>query len=347
MIDWRQFCVTPEASIVEALRAIDRGALGFALVVDHGRLVGLATDGDVRRALIRGVATTAPTRLAMNEQPTVGLASERPAEWRRKLRERRIRHLPIVDETGQLLRVVNSGTCSRPRDNWAVVMAGGLGTRLRPLTEQVPKPLIEIGGTPILETILRTLTSCGISRVFLAVNYRADMIVDYFGDGDRWDAHIEYLREPKRMGTAGALSLLPMLPDAPVLVMNGDILTGLDYGEMLDEHAGSGADATVCVREHATQIPYGVVDVHGTELRAITEKPVVMHLTSAGVYALSAESLRGVPSATQLDMPALLQWLVDHGRRVRVHRIDEYWIDIGRIDDLERARRELGKPGDE
>jgi dTDP-glucose pyrophosphorylase len=347
MIDWSRFCVTSAAPLLEAMRAIDQGALGFALVVDHGKLVGLATDGDIRRALIRGVATSAPIRLAMNDRPAVGLVSEQPAQWRRKLHERRIRHLPIVDATGQLLRVVNAATCSQPRDNWAVVMAGGLGTRLRPITAQLPKPMIEIGGTPILETILRTLTSCGITRVFFAVNYRADMIVDYFGDGDRWDAQVEYLRETKRMGTAGALSLLPQAPPAPLLVMNGDILTGLDYGELLDKHGGSAADATVCVREHATQIPYGVVDAHGADLVAITEKPVVTHLTSAGVYALSGEALGHVPAGAPLDMPALLQDLVQRGRRVRVHRIDEYWIDIGRIDDLERARRELGKPGDE
>jgi dTDP-glucose pyrophosphorylase len=347
MIDWRRLCVASEAPLIDALRAIDRGALGFALVVDHGKLVGLATDGDVRRALIRGVTTSAPIRLAMNEQPVVGRASERPAEWRRKLHESRVRHLPILDDAGQLLRVVNAASCSQPRDNWAVVMAGGLGTRLRPITEQVPKPMIEIGGTPILETILRTLTSCGITRVFFAVNYRADMIMDYFGDGDRWDAHIEYLREPKRLGTAGALSLLPQMPAAPLLVMNGDILTGLDYAEMLEQHSGSGAAATVCVREHATQIPYGVIDANGARLLAITEKPVVTHLTSAGVYALSTETLRHVPPGGQIDMPALMQSLVDHGQRVQVYRIEEYWIDIGRIDDLERARRELGKPGDE
>jgi dTDP-glucose pyrophosphorylase len=344
VIDWRQFCVPPEATLIDALSAIDRGALGFALVVDHGKLIGVATDGDVRRALIRGVTTNASIRIAMNAQPVVGRANERPAEWRRKLHERRIRHLPIIDDTGQLLRIVNAGSCSQPRDNWAVVMAGGLGTRLRPITAQVPKPMIEIGGTPILETILRTLTSCGITRVFFAVNYRADMIVDHFGDGDRWDAHIEYLREPKPLGTAGALSLLPQVPATPLLVMNGDILTGLDYGEMLDEHSGSGAAATVCVREHATQIPYGVIDANGANLLAITEKPVVTHLTSAGVYALSAETLRRVPPGGHIDMPELMQSLVAHGQRVQIYRIEEYWIDIGRIDDLERARRDLGKP---
>lgn len=347
MIDWREFCVPPEASLIDALRAIDRGALGFVLVVEHGRLVGLATDGDLRRALIRGIATSSAIRLAMNAEPAVGHASERPAEWRRKLHERRIRHLPIVDDSGQLLRVVNPASCSQPRDNWAVVMAGGLGTRLRPITDHVPKPMIEIGGTPILETILRTLTSCGITRVFFAVNYRADMVMDHFGAGDRWDARIEYLREPRRLGTAGALSLLPQIPPAPLLVMNGDILTGLDYGEMLDEHAASGAAATVCVREHATQIPYGVVDATGNDLRGITEKPVVTHLTSAGIYALSADALRGLPAGDRLDMPELVQSLVGHGQRVCVYRVDDYWIDIGRIDELERARRELGKSADE
>lgn len=343
MIDWPQLTVGTDAPLVEALAVIDRGALQFALVVEGDVLAGLVTDGDVRRALVRGLPVTAPIRFAMNPHPVVGRKSESPAQWRRKLREHQIRHLPILDEAGRLVRVVTEQNCADPRSNWAVVMAGGMGTRLRPITEQVPKPMIEIGGTPILETILRALTGAGISRVFFAVNYRAKMIVEHFGDGSRWDARVEYLQEPKRLGTAGALSLLPEAPSEPVVVMNGDILTALDYAEMLDLHCGSGAAATMCVREYATQIPYGVVDVEGDELRSITEKPIVTHLASAGIYALSPEVVRRVPHGECMDMPALFQSLIQDRRKVRIHRIEEYWIDIGRPDDLARARLEFGK----
>jgi NDP-sugar pyrophosphorylase family protein len=177
--------------------------------------------------------------------------------------------------------------------------------------------------------------------VFFAVNYRAEMIVEHFGDGSRWDARVEYLEEPKRLGTAGALSLLPEHPSEPVVVMNGDILTSLDYAEMLDIHSGSGAAATMCVREYATQIPYGVVEIEGDELRAITEKPMVTHLASAGIYALSPEAVRRVPRGECMDMPALFQSLLQERRKVHIHRIEEYWIDIGRPDDLARAQREF------
>src|SRR3954453_17671375 len=212
MIDWRELTVEADSPLIDALGVIDRGALQFVLVVEGERLVGLVTDGDVRRALVKRGPVSSPGRLAMNPKPVVGIVGEPASRWRQKLREHHVRHLPIVDSDGRLVRVVTEQNCAEPRDNWAVVMAGGLGTRLRPITEQIPKPMIEIGGTPILETILRTLTGSGISRVFLAVNYRANMIVDYFGDGSRWDAQIEYLHEPKRLGTAGALSLLPQTP---------------------------------------------------------------------------------------------------------------------------------------
>ena len=343
MTDWRELIVDADAPLLEALGVIDRGALQFALVVERDALVGLVTDGDMRRALMNGIATSSPVRLAMNAHPVLGKSTESPSQWRHKLRSHGIRHLPIVDEAGRLLRVVTERTCAEPRENWAVVMAGGLGTRLGAITEQLPKPMVEIGGTPILETILRSLTSAGISRVFFAVNYRADIIIDYFGDGSRWDARIEYLREPTRMGTAGALSLLPQPPSRPLLVMNGDILTGLNYADLLDNHAASGAEATMCIREYATQIPYGVVEIQDDELRAITEKPVVTHLASAGVYALSCETLGQVPAGEYFDMPRLFELLIRNGRRVRVYRIQDYWIDIGRVDDLERARLEFGK----
>jgi len=344
MIDWRQLTVSVDAPLLQTLEVIDRGALQFALVLEGERLAGLITDGDVRRALVKGATLQSPTRLVMNANPVVGGTQEQPSQWRRKLREREIRHLPIVDPSGRLVRVVTEQNCADQRSNWAVVMAGGLGTRLRPITEQVPKPMIEIGGTPILETILRGLTGSGLSRVFFAVNYRANMIVDYFGDGHRWDARVEYLHEPKRLGTAGALSLLPESPTEPLLVMNGDILTGLSYGELLDAHAHSGAAATMCVREYATQIPYGVVETEGDELKAITEKPIVTHLASAGIYALSPEIVAELPHSEHLDMPVLFQTLIRGGRRVRVHRIDSHWIDIGRVDDLQRAQLEFGQP---
>jgi dTDP-glucose pyrophosphorylase len=343
-VDWREFTVPAEAPLLEALRVIDRGGLQFALVMRDARLVGIVTDGDVRRALMRGVTTSSAIEDAMNRQPVLGTLEEGPAGWRRKMREHGIRHLPLTDAAGTMQRLISERSGSDTRENWVMLMAGGLGTRLRPITENIPKPMIEVGGRPILETIVGMLAHSGFSRVFLSVNYRADAIERHFGDGRGFGVEIEYLRESKRLGTAGALSMLPAVPSAPMLLMNGDVLTGMDLGEFVDGHVQKGAAASLGVREFSTQIPYGVVDLEADRVLAIREKPEVRHWVSAGIYALSPQVLPLVPHGEYFDMPTLLERAVERGYSVRSHPILEYWIDVGRVDDLERARQEF-EPG--
>lgn len=339
--DWQKFSVPPQAALIDALRVIDEGALQFALVVHEGTLVGIVTDGDVRRALVRGVAVSARIDAAMNANPVLGTLAEGPAGWRLKMRRHQIRHLPVVDDARRLLRLVTDQSGQDVRDNWAVLMAGGLGTRLRPITENIPKPMIDVGGRPILETIVDTLAQCGFRKLFLSVNYRAEMIESHFRDGSAFGLDIHYLRETTRLGTAGALAMLPHAPALPMLVMNGDVLTGLDLGGFLDDHVEQSASITVGVRKLVTQIPYGVMELRGDQVLGISEKPEVASVVSAGIYALSPEVLPFVPAGAFFDMPTLLNRSIEAGQRVRAYVIEDYWIDVGRLDDLERARLEF------
>lgn len=346
ILDWHAYAVAPDAPLLDALRVIDRGAQQFALVVDDGRLIGMVTDGDVRRALVRGMDTSGQIREALNPAPVLGTEAEGPAGWRAKLRRHGIRHLPVVDAERRILRLVTDQHGQPPREAWVVVMAGGLGTRLRPITENIPKPMIEVGGRPILETIVDTLAHHGFRRIFLSVNYRAEMIEAHFRDGGDYGVEIRYLHEPTRLGTAGALSLLPReAVQPPMLVMNGDILTGLDLGEFLDGHVEAGSAITIGAREFHTQIPYGVMQLEGDRVAALREKPTVTSTVSAGVYALSPEVLPLVPAGSFYDMPTLVGHAIERNMAVRAHVVSDYWIDVGRLDDLERARLDFDGRG--
>lgn len=336
--DWHRFTVPPEASLLDALKVIDDGAMQFAIVVSGQTLVGIVTDGDVRRALVRGASTGSRIDEVMNPNPVCGTLAEGPPGWRLKLRRHQIRHLPVVDASRQLQHLVTDQPSQGARDNWVVLMAGGLGTRLRPLTENIPKPMIEVGGRPILESIVDTLAHHGFRRLFLSVNYRADMIESHFRDGSAFGLQIEYLREPARLGTAGALAMLPHRPTAPLLVMNGDILTGLDLGGFVDTHVEQGSAITIGAREFNTQIPYGVLDLEGEVVRGIREKPSVTSIVSAGIYAVAPDVLGLLPGPQFFDMPTLVEHAVASGRRVRAQVIRDYWIDVGRLEDLDRAR---------
>jgi NDP-sugar pyrophosphorylase family protein len=219
-------------------------------------------------------------------------------------------------------------------------MAGGLGKRLGSLTQSCPKPLLKIGGTPILEIIVNRLAEQGFRKLFISVNYRGEMIEDHFGDGARWTADIQYLREPERLGTAGALSLLPERPPQPFVVMNGDLLTKLNLKHLLDFHREHRAKATMCVREYQFQVPFGVVQADEHRLLGIDEKPTHRFLVNAGIYALDPDVLDLVPKNQMFDMPHLFEKLVATGHETMAFPIREYWMDIGRMDDLEQAASE-------
>lgn len=346
MRQWRNALVAPEDTIRTIIEIIDRSALQIALVADADQiLVGTVTDGDIRRAILKGHHLDMPVAGIMNRSP-ITIGQDVP---KRKIleimRERKLHHLPIVDAQGRIqqLIILDDLVEKQFRNNTVVLMAGGLGTRLRPLTEDCPKPLLKVGSKPILETIIESFVEQGFSNFHLSVNYKADMIREYFGNGSRWGIDIHYLQEDKRLGTAGSLSLLPFRSQEPVIVMNGDLLTKVNYQQLLDFHLQQQAAATMCVREYTVQIPYGVVRLQDQMLTGIEEKPVQKFFVSAGIYVLSPSTLDMIPRDAFYDMPTLFDELVKKKERTAAFPIREYWLDIGRFEEFERANGEYGE----
>lgn len=342
--DWKVTSIRPGASVREALERIDAGGVRIALVVDEGGgLTGIVTDGDLRRGLLRNVSFDAPVEQIMNPQPVVASESDERGELLEVMTKHDLVLLPILDQSGKVvgLESIHHLLETRERDNWVVILAGGLGSRLRPITKDTPKPLVDIGGRPVMENIIQQLAAEGFRRFFLSVNYRASMIQKHFGDGSRLGVEICYLPEETPLGTAGPLALLPSPPEHPLLVMNGDIVTNVKFDSLLRFHRESGADATVCVREYDFEVPYGTVMTKGGLVRDIVEKPIQRFLIVAGIYLLSQGILELVPSGATMDMPDLLRLAIADGKTVSVFPIHEYWLDIGRKPDLDQARADF------
>ena len=346
MKDFSEILVGRATPILDAIKAIEAGSRQIALVVDDDQqLLGTVTDGDIRRGLLRGIGLDQPVSAVMNSQPlTTNLDQGREAVLS-LMRDRDIHQIPLVNSSGRLvgLETLDELTRRDRVDAWVVLMAGGLGTRLRPLTDNTPKSLLSVGGRPLLETIVENFANQGFQRIFLSVNYKAEMFERHFGDGSRFGVSIEYIHEPDRMGTAGALTLLPSPPENPLIVMNADLLTTLDFRQFFEFHRSHRAKATMGVREYSFQVPYGVVTADQARLLSITEKPVQQFFVSAGIYVLEPDALDVIPNDTLFDMPMLFEALLARGAEASVFPVREYWLDIGRLDDLERAQSDFGK----
>jgi dTDP-glucose pyrophosphorylase len=344
MKDWKRVIVTPHTTIRETIQTIDTSSMQIAIVVDTDmRLLGTVTDGDVRRAILKGVSLENKVEEIMNSNPLSVNLDEDQKQIFRMMQLKRLRHIPIVDNEGRVegIKLWDDLIEEQVNDNWVILMAGGLGSRLQPLTNDCPKPLLKIGSKPILETILENFIEYGFHNFYISVNYRAEMIKDYFGDGSRWGVQIRYIHEDKRMGTAGALSLLPEQPSKPIFVMNGDILTKVNFQQLLDFHNEHEVSATMCVREYDFQVPYGVVKVDKHRLMGVEEKPVQHFFVNAGIYVLDPNVLQFIPSDHFYDMPSLYQFLIKKNYEAAAFPIREYWLDIGRMDDFERATGEF------
>lgn len=344
MKTWERTLVRPDMTLREALACIDSVGSQMALVVDgRRRLLGTLSDGDARRGLLKGLSLADPVTAAMHLNPTVARASESRHAILTTMRQRGLHQMPVVDGDGVVvgMEVVDDFLKTPERENWVVIMAGGLGKRLEQLTRDTPKPMLRVGSRPLLETIVMSYAGQGFRRFYLAVNYKAEQIEQHFGDGHRFGVEIRYLREQQRLGTAGPLSLLPEVPAHPIVVTNADLLTKEDFRDMVCQHGESGADATMAVRDYEMQVPFGVVRERDGYIEAIDEKPVQRFTVSAGIYVLSPNVLELVPRATQFDMPALFEASTHHGLRARCHRIEGYWLDIGRLPDYERANLEF------
>jgi dTDP-glucose pyrophosphorylase/predicted transcriptional regulator len=346
MKSWRKAIINPEATVAEAIAAIESGSIQVALVLDgENRLLGMVTDGDIRRGLLRGITLSAAAVDVMNRSPVTAPAQTSREERLHLMRQKSIKQLPLLDGSGQLigLETLDELLEAPLYPNPVLIMAGGLGERLGTLTRDRPKPMLDVGGRPLLETIIRNVVQQGFRNIFISVNYRAEMIMDHFGDGAALGAAIQYIHEAERLGTAGALGLLPAASDLPVVVMNGDILTTINYGALLDFHNGTPAQATMAVREHKVHVPYGVVSASGGYLETIREKPTESWYVSAGIYVIGRDALGHVERGVAIDMPTVLERIVANKGRVAIYPIREYWLDIGRMEDFERAHAEFNE----
>lgn len=346
MKTWKSLLVRPEVTILQGLKILDEGAKQIVLVVDQNDvLLGTVTDGDVRRGILKGLSFEAPITEIMNRNPVVAFRGDERDVVLAQMTTRNLRQIPIVDEQRRLIDIVflEQYLKSERKDNWVVLMAGGLGSRLGVLTKDCPKPLLKVGNRPILEIILNSFITYGFHRFYISVNYKADMIMEYFGNGEKWGVEIRYLLEDKRLGTAGALSLMPEKPDEPFIVMNGDLLTKVNFSHALQFHMEEDACATMCVREYEYQVPYGVVKVDQHRLYGIEEKPVQRFFISGGIYILDPEAIDYIPANQFYDMPTLFEALIEKRRTTSAFPIREYWLDIGRMDDFNRANGEYAE----
>ena len=337
------YLIGPNATIREAMATIDHGRRQVALVVDETQhLLGTVTDGDIRRSLLLGTTLEAPVSEVMHGNPTVITRAEGLEKAQTIMREEILHQVPIVDDDGRVvdLITINDPVGSASFDTRVVLMAGGLGRRLRPLTDRLPKPMLPVGNRPLLENIIRNFLKQGFHRFTLSLNYQSEIIENHFGNGQKIDCEIDYIHETERMGTAGSLSLLKSRPTNPFMVMNGDLLTTARFDALMNFHVESGSAATVCAREYSMQVPYGVLHTDGTKLQSIEEKPTETYFVNGGIYVLSPKVLDYLEPGTPIDMPEFLDRLMTSEQLVSVFPIREYWIDIGRVEDLDRARSE-------
>jgi dTDP-glucose pyrophosphorylase len=348
MKDLEKLCVTRSYTLRETLKCLDAGGEGIALVVgEDGKLIGTITDGDLRRATLAGLDVDKETvqslirRRERKTQPLTAPVGTSSVKLMRMMKGSGLRHIPLVDARGRVkeLALLRELALEEELPVTAVVMAGGLGTRLRPLTERMPKPMLPVGDRPVMEHVLEQLQKVGISRISITTHYKPEAIVEHFGDGHRFGVEIDYVNEKEPLGTAGALGLLKP-PDGPVLVINGDVLTQVNFRSMLAYHTDNKADMTVGVRRFELQVPYGVVAMEGSKVVELDEKPTYRFFINAGVYLIEPAVLRLIKNRERLDATDLIDRLIAAGKTVVGFPIHEYWLDIGRPDDYVRANAE-------
>jgi dTDP-glucose pyrophosphorylase len=338
--------VSQEDSIKKTLEVIDKGAIKIAFVVDENdKLLGTITDGDIRRAILKGKNLEESINDIYNTNPFFVYENYNKNEILEICTKNKIYQIPIVDKNKKLVNILLLDEIIQPKDypNKVILMLGGLGTRLRTLTEKTPKPLLKVGGKPIVETIIENFKKCGFKNFVFCVNYKAEQIVEYFGNGEKFGINIEYVYENKRMGTAGALSLLTQKPKESFFVMNGDLLTNVNFEYMLEYHKENKAIATMAVREYEYQVPFGVVETEENIIKSIKEKPIKKFFVSAGIYILEPETIDYIPKNEFYDMPILFEALIKNNKKTVSFPLREYWLDIGRIEEFEKAQEEYKK----
>lgn len=350
MAELTNLVVLPDCPVREVMLCIDRNGQGIALVLDEARhLIATVTDGDIRRAILAGTDLDMEVRILLAHRapafvsgPLTAPFGTPDADLLHTMTTTGVRHVPLVDEEGRVVDVALLSELVREYELplRAVVMAGGYGTRLRPLTDEMPKPMLPVGDRPLLEIIVNGLREAGIRQVNVATHYKSEMIAEHFKDGQDFGVDIRYVKEDQPLGTAGALSLLEE-SDEPLLVINGDILTRVDFRAMLNFHREHQAHLTVAVRQYEFRVPYGVIDTDGVAVTGISEKPLVRQFINAGIYLLNPSISRLIPNGQHYDIPELIEHLIREGRPVVCFPIREYWLDIGKSEQYDQAKIDM------
>lgn len=340
---WRHALISPTATLAETIKNLNTVAIKIALCVDaEGRLVGTVTDGDLRRGLLRGLTMQDEAREVANPSPLVVPEGADREMVRAIMRVNNLLQVPVVDDRGRVvgLHLWDALDAAPSHDHTMVIMAGGKGTRLRPYTEKCPKPMLHVAGKPILQHIIERAKSQGFGRFVLSLNYLGQMIQNYFGDGSAYGVTIAYVEEEKPLGTAGALSLLQPRPESSFVVTNGDVLTDINYQELLEFRERHNAHGVMAVRIYEWTNPYGVVQMEGVNIAGITEKPLYRSHINAGVYAFLPEVLDHLVRDCPCEMPTLFDRLRKANHRTVAYPMHEPWLDVGRPKDLKLANKE-------
>ena len=344
MTDWKSLLIYPEDTLNDAIRLLNKTGKRILLVVnDDNVLQGIVTDGDIRRALIRKLPMDSKIKALMNNNPIKALIPYSREKVLNAISSKNLLHMPIVNNDGVLcgLETLQELIEKPSYNNPVFLMAGGFGSRLHPLTKETPKPLLHVGNKPLLETILKQFIDAGFHNFFISIYYKSEMIKKYFGDGSAWGVSIQYVHEEKPLGTAGALGLLPdNLPDLPLIMMNGDLLTKVDFEHLLHFHNQNSGVATMCVRQYDFRIPYGVVEINDYRVVDIKEKPVHKYFVNAGIYVLERNLIKKIDGKSRLDMPDFLYKEV-RKKHTNAFPIHEYSLDIGHIHEHERATHDV------
>lgn len=335
----------PSATILEALEIINKEALRVALVIDKEQhLVGVVTDGDIRRGLLNNLSLNDAIALVMNTNPTVAEVGAERETLIDLMESKGVLSIPLLKDGKVVgLETLHGALSKNKYQNPVFIMAGGFGTRLRPLTDTCPKPMLKVGDKPILETVVKSFIKAGFSNFYISTHYMPEQIHQHFGDGSNLGVNISYVHEDSPLGTGGALGLLPedMPRDLPLIMINGDVLTKVDFQRLLNFHIENDADATMCVREYDYQIPYGVINGEGNQITSMVEKPVQRFFVNAGIYVVSPRVIQSVEKNQNIDMPTLLEQHMKERQKVLMFPIHEYWLDIGRMDDFKRAQVDI------
>ena len=334
------------ASFREAVIRINDARSGVALVVDdEARLIGVITDGDIRRAILKGIQLKDSVTLAITKNPITAKPYESKGEVFRKMVERNINHIPVVDDENRLVGILYESFLRQENllTTPVVIMAGGLGSRLRPLTKDLPKPMLKVNGKPMLQMIIERFRDLGVVEFYISVNYKAHVIENYFGDGSAWRVQIHYLREKKRLGTAGPLSLLPQDIQRPFFVINGDVITDLDFRAIYQFHMNNKSDLTVAVKKVTFQVPYGAIETDNGRIVSLSEKPHIEKCVNSGIYVLDPWVIEELPMDEFFDMTDLINKLIAGGKKVNSYLIDGAWMDVGQKEDYCKANSSLDK----